>query len=230
MMGYSNYPIIVEVARTQKKWHDVGVRCWYIVVLLVTGCLASSACVVFDESLLKADTGTDAASDANADPDVEGDVSVDVLPDTPVDTPIDTPIDTPPDVPPPEPVCVSYDHDCNPGPSYFYPGEANQDCNEVCTAHNAGGYAGVPTKGIGSDRPSADRCTKVLQAMYQSSNTATTATHPLLGLGCVRHTNGTFTHYVAPTTVAGDQAPDVQRVCACQQNNSCQVISDGPCP
>jgi hypothetical protein len=201
-------------------------RCSFAVPALVAiGGVLLGGCVVFDENLLKGDASPDVFSDTPNDPDAEADADRDVATDTPTDTLTDTPADTAPDVPSPAPVCVTYDHDCAPGPSHFYPGEANQDCTEVCATH--GGYAGVPTTGIGSSAPDSERCRKILQTMYQSSAPVGTATHTV-GLGCARLTGGTFVRYTSPNTTQGAKAATVQRVCACQQNDACQVFDDCP--
>lgn len=215
-----------ELAVVRRKWQDWQMRCFFAVPALVAiGGVLLGGCVVFDENLLKGDASPDVTSDATDDLDAEADTGSDVVADAPTDTPIDTPIDTAPDVPPPAPVCVSYDYDCIPGPSYFYPGGANQDCVEVCATH--GGVANVATTGIGSGAPDSERCRKVLQTMYQSSSSVSTATHTV-GLGCARLTDGSFLRYTSPATAQGAKASNVQRVCGCQQNSTCQVYDDCP--
>lgn len=203
-------------------------------VAMTLGLVSLLGCVVFDESLLSKDGGPDVGRDTPDQPDATDDTGVDVvqdalsdvLSDVPTDTGSDVPTDTGQDAPPPPaPACVSYDHDGIPGPSYFYPGAANENCTTVCMTH--GGYANTTKTAVGSMGETAC-CTIVLQTMYNTTASASDGTSSA-GVGCARLTDGTLKRYTSPATNETSKISNVQRVCACVQNDSCQQITSGPC-
>jgi hypothetical protein len=192
------------------------------------------ACVVFDESLLTQDSGPtqDVNGDANDDPDASDDVAADSSQDTLSDTGTDTGGDVAADssqdtsdVPPPAPVCVSYDHDCNSTPHYYYPGTANQDCTAVCASH--GGFVNSTINVIGHSGTTT-HCRRVLQTMFNTANTVATGTYAT-GVGCSRLNGSALRRYTVPNTAEGAEGGDIERACACVTNSSCQIYN-GHCP
>lgn len=196
-----------------------------------------SGCVAFDESLLSQDGGADQHPDGTALEDTSGDtpsdtpgdvpsdapqdVPSDTPQDSPQDTPVDTPQDTPMDAPPPlGPLCVSYDHNSDSTYNYFYPGNANQDCNDVCASH--GLYSNATKNVVGHEGNNA-HCRRVIRRMFHAcADSVSTGTYAT-GVGCARQNSGTLKRFTSPDTTANAAGADIERVCACNSDDGCEV-------
>lgn len=196
---------------------------------MTLSCALACACVVFDEDLLTQDAGPtpDASADID-DSDANVDVAIDSSNDSGTDTGSDVPTDTAtdiPDVPPPDPVCVVYDHDCNGASHYFYPGTANQDCTAVCASH--GGFFNATINVIGHGGTTL-HCRRVLQAMFSTANAVSTGAYAT-GVGCSRLNGSDLKRYTTPNTTEAAAGADIERACACVNNDSCQD-NNSHCP